>query len=69
MNDWTTCRVVRDRAGAAAAVVEVRARTAPALTALAQRLRDAAHEAERCNCCDDDTARACPVHNREDNHE
>ena len=54
---------------AAAAVVEVRARTAPALTALAQRLRDAAHEAERCNCCDDDTAKACPVHNREDNHE
>jgi hypothetical protein len=54
---------------AAAAVVEVRARTAPALTALAQRLRDAAHEAERCNCCDDDTAKACPVHDREDNHE
>ena len=43
MADWTTCRVVRDRDGAAAAVVEVRARTAPALTALAQRLRDAAH--------------------------
>ena len=43
MTDWTTCRVVRDRAGAAAAVVEVRARTAPALTALAQRLLDAAH--------------------------
>ena len=54
---------------AAAAIVEVRARTAPALTALALRLRDAAHEAGRCNCCDDDTAKACPVHDREDANE